>query len=100
MFIHNYQSPLYCSAKHTSELDNNQKADINIYFNLFVKTYGKNTLRTNWISAITDEGVFLLSKIIFRISTLAKGEEVRCHFDLLQQTSCFKHNNELIELYS
>lgn len=39
-----------------------QKADINRYFNLFVKTYGKNTLRTNWISTITNEEVLLFIK--------------------------------------
>ncbi|HBJ1648377.1 TPA: hypothetical protein LA462_002919 [Clostridium botulinum] len=76
-----------------------QKADINRYFNLFVKTYGKNTLRTNWILIITNEGVLLFIKVIFRISSLAKGEDVRYHFELLQQTSYFKYNNELIKLY-
>lgn len=94
-----YQSPLYCSAKPTSELDNNQKADINRYFNLVVKIYDNSLPRTIWISSITNEGVLLFIKVRFRISLLAKGEEEGYYFELLQQTSYFKHNNELIPLY-
>ncbi|MBU3130274.1 hypothetical protein [Clostridium tagluense] len=94
-----YPSPLYCSAKPTSELDNNQKADVNRYFNLFVKSDSKKITRTIWISAITDEGVLLFIKVKLRIHSLTKEEKAGYYCELLQQTSYFKHNNELHSLY-
>lgn len=94
-----YISPLYCSAKPTSELDNNVKADINRYFNLFFNKDIKEIKRTIWISSITDEGVLLFIRAKINLYPIIKeGKEGYC-CELLQQTSYFKHNNELQPLY-
>lgn len=94
-----YPSPLYCSAKPTSELKNNIEADRNRYFNLFVKADSEEIIKNIWISAITDEGVLLFIKVKLKIQSLMKNEKMGCYIQLLQQTSYFKHNNKLYTLY-
>lgn len=94
-----YPSPLYCSAKPTSELKNNIESDRNRYFNLFVKANSNECIKTVWISAITDEGVLLFIKVKLKIQLQMINEKEGYYIQLLQQTSYFKHNNELYTLY-
>lgn len=94
-----YASPLYCSAKSTNESNNNAQVDINSYSNLFVKIEGKEIIKSIWISAITDEGVLLFIKVKLKIQELVKNKKTGYHYQLLQQTSYFKHNKELYTLY-
>jgi hypothetical protein len=94
-----YPSPLYCSAKPTSELKNNIEKDRNRYFNLFVKAGCENFKKTIWISEITDEGVLLFIKVKLKIKLSMKNEKKHYYIQLLQQTSYFKHKNKLHTLF-
>ncbi|TCT17120.1 hypothetical protein EDC18_101418 [Natranaerovirga pectinivora] len=93
-----YPSPLYCSAKPTSELENNSKADINRYFNLMIKICNEE-IKNIWVSAITDEGVLLFIKVKLKVDKRLNNQKTSYYCQLIQQTSYFKHNRCITALF-
>lgn len=90
-----YASPLYCSAKPTSELENNKEVDINRYFWLFLNITSDDFIKIFWVTAVTEEGILLLIKAKARIKRMNGGRYIH----LLQQTTYYKSNNKLCPLY-
>lgn len=90
-----YSSPLYCSAKPTSELKSNCLADRNRYFWLIIKKQENEEIKNIWISAVTEEGILLFVNAKVHIKELEEG----CLIILLQQTTYYKSKNGLSPLY-
>ncbi|MBT9778977.1 hypothetical protein GPL15_21095 [Clostridium sp. MCC353] len=90
-----YSSPLYCSTKPTSELENNFKADINRYFWLIVKCDVEECTPIFWLSAVSEGGILLFIKVRARISRAIGGYD----FTLLQQTTYYRSKDKLCPLY-
>jgi hypothetical protein len=95
-------APLYCSAKYVREVDNS-KIDINRYFHLFIPIdnipsyYVKNM----WVTAVTESGTLLLLKIKYSLSYEYNKEQERdgTRFRLLQQTTYFRYNEQILPLH-
>lgn len=97
-----YASPLYCSTKPTSELQNNNGVDANRYFWLHLKRIeNNNDIRNFWISAVTEEGIIMFIKIKVRLmeAECKKTGERRMRLTLLQQTTYYKSQGKLCTLY-
>lgn len=90
-----YASPLYCSAKPTSELKSNKEADLNRYFWLITNTGSEAIIKNFWIAAVTEEGILLFVKVKAKIRKSDRGTQI----SLLQQTTYYKSNNKLCPLY-
>lgn len=97
-----YASPLYCSTKPTSELQNHNGADANRYYWLHLKrTEENNVIRYFWISAVTEEGIIMFIKVKVRLmeAEYKKTGEMRMRLTLLQQTTYYKSQGKLCALY-
>lgn len=97
-----YASPLYCSTKPTSELQNHNGADENRYYWLHLKrTEENNVIRYFWISAVTEEGIIMFIKVKVRLmeAEYKKTGEMRMRLTLLQQTTYYKSQGKLCALY-
>lgn len=92
-----YSSPLYCSTKPTSELENNKSVDRNRYFWLVLRCNRAETIviKNFWVSAVTEDGILLFVKAKVRIENVQKGT----HVILLQQTTYYKSRHKLCPLY-
>ncbi len=98
-----YASPLYCSTKPTSELqNNNNEIDANRYYWLHLKeTENNNVIRNFWISAVTEEGIIMFIKVKVRLSKVEYEEtgKTGMRLTLLQQTTYYKSQDKLCALY-
>lgn len=92
-----YASPLYCSTKPTSELENTAGIDRNRYYWLVLNCaeMEEKTIKKFWISAVTEEGIVMFVKVKARIEK--KGETIALL--LLQQTTYYKSQGKLEVLY-
>ena len=90
-----YSSPLYCSAKPTCELDNNDKADRSRYFWFILKSSKEDASKNVWFSAVTEEGVLLFIKAKLGFRSCEAGIQV----NLLQQTTYYKMGKKIVALY-
>ena len=105
MIINNYyqfcmkvkeDNPIYCAAKPTRELVNNDEADIQRYFYLINNKYTNNKEEIIWISAITEEGTLMFINLKFRNESF---KEKGVGMTLLQQTNYFSYQGKLCPLY-
>lgn len=97
-----YASPLYCSTKPTSKLQNNNETDVNRYYWLHLKRIeNNNDIRNFWISAVTEEGIIMFIKVKVRLMEAEHKEtgEMRMRLTLLQQTTYYKSQSKLCALY-
>lgn len=98
-----YASPLYCSTKPTSELQNNSGIDANRYYWLVLKRIknSDSAIRNFWISAVTEEGIIMFIKVKVRLIETEYKEmgEMKMLLTLLQQTTYYKSQGKLCALY-
>ena len=94
-----YCSPLYCSAKPTGELINNNEIDRSRYFWLLLNCEHTDFIKKFWISAVTQDGVLLFIKVKAKIQIIKENNELKARISLLQQTTYYERHNQLCVLY-
>ncbi|MDF2587413.1 MAG: hypothetical protein K0S41_1254 [Anaerocolumna sp.] len=90
-------NPIYCAAKPTCELINNDDANRQRYFYLVNNNYKENNYDYIWISAITEEGTLMFIHLKYKNQTYSKDEGVG--MTLIQQTTYFAYKKDICPLY-
>lgn len=92
-----YATPLYCSTKPTSDLENHSSIDKNRYYWLVLKCDERleKVIKKFWIAAVTEEGIVMFVKVKAQLTVNRQRMELL----LLQQTTYYKSQGKLEVLY-
>lgn len=90
-----YNSPLYCATKPTSENYECNNENRKRYFWIILKCHEKTMIKNIWFSAVTEEGFLLFIKTKIKLEKIEEKVKV-C---LLQQTTYYKGRGGIVALY-